>query len=125
MKRELEMLLEVDRQFAAEAQTQKVEAWEKYVAQDAIMGTPGTEDYIIGYSAMEPALVSLYQLDNLTFTWTPQYAFVSHDKTLGVTTGYYQRTFLQDGHEVTQHGKYMNVWKPVNGMWKIVFDMGN
>jgi hypothetical protein len=70
-------------------------------------------------------MISFYQLENLQFTWKPIHGFISDDKTLGVTTGTYERTYMQNNKKVTKRGKYTTTWKKIDNEWKIVFDIGN
>ncbi|QMS84217.1 YybH family protein [Candidatus Xianfuyuplasma coldseepsis] len=120
-----EQLLEIDRQFARLAQTEGVFAWRRYCADDVLMATSEHNPYVEGWSSIEPSLQELYSLDHVIFTWSPTYAFVSGDNSLGVTTGLYERTYLTNGETKKQHGKYVNVWRKISNQWTIVFDMGN
>ena len=121
----VEELMNRDRIFCANSQTNKTAAWKDVMLPTTIMGTGGTHPYIVGWDAIAPGLEQMYQLDSLVFHWEPVHAFVSEDATLGVTTGTYVREFLQNKELNKRQGKYMTVWKKVDQTWYAVFDMGN
>ena len=124
MNRE-EQLMARDREFCALAQTKGERAWQTMMMKDVLMGTAGDHPYLEGWDAIGPGLQALYQLPSLRFGWEPKHAFVSHDATLGVTTGTYERTYLRDGIPVRQVGKYVTVWERRDSDWWVRFDMGN
>lgn len=121
----IEVLVNTDKLFCEQSQTSKVEAWMKFTSQNATMGSEKDLPFIKGKEAIEESITKIYQLENLEFKWKPTMAFISDDGTLGVTIGLYKRSFLEEGETVNQRGKYISVWKNINGAWRIVFDMGN
>lgn len=125
MNKELEELMNVDRQFCQDSQTLKSQAWDNNMAEDAMIGSELHQPYTYGKETIMPNLIRFFELEDLHFVWEPKHAFISDDQTLGVTTGIYTRTFTADGKEVKRIGKYMTTWKKINGEWKFVFDMGN
>ncbi len=97
----------------------------KYTADHSLMGTINHLPYINDNSQIRESIKKVFELDHISFIWEPLHGFISDDETLGVTTGIYTRTFLQDGKQIIQKGKYMTTWKKIGTEWKIVFDMGN
>jgi len=59
--------------------------------------------------------------------WQPVGADISRSGDLGYTWGTYEfRPPDANGNPVTQHGKYVTVWKKQGGgSWKFVVDIGN
>ena len=122
---EVEVLLNVDRQFSKDVQEGKLDAWMFYMHPNSIMGTSADNPFINGYDNIAESMAELFKLDNLEFKWKPIYAFLSDDGSLGVTIGLYKRKFIKDGEEISVRGKYMSVWRKVEGQWRVIFDMGN
>lgn len=125
MKKELKELMEVDKQFCSESQSDKGIAWDKYLSKNAIMGTSKHEPYIENKAQIVNLISMVYKLENLNFTWEPIHGFVSNDNTLGVTTGMYTRTYKIEDEVHEEIGKYVTTWIKQDGNWKIAFDMGN
>lgn len=122
---EIERLIETDKQFSLDCQSGKEEAWMSYMHPNVIMGTSGDLPFITNGEEIKNVIGEIFKMENMSFRWKPVYAFVSNDGSLGVTVGLYKRNYMKDGEEVLDKGKYMTVWRKVNGQWKAVFDMGN
>jgi hypothetical protein len=118
-------LIELDRQFSKDCQIDKERAWMSYLADETMIGTSAHHPYITNKSVIAASMARLFALDNISFTWEPYYAMLSDDRSLGFTTGMYQRVYLQDGEQQNEIGKYVTIWKQVGDTYKIVFDMGN
>lgn len=121
----VELLVHIDRQFFEESLVNKQQAWLNYTAPYAVMGTNGDLPFIKGKEEIDKSITGLYQLENLDFRWNPQFGYLSVDGTLGVTIGFYKRSYLKNGENIQEKGKYISVWRNINGEWKIIFDMGN
>lgn len=118
-------LFDVDNQFCLDSQTNKSQAWAHYFSDEVLMGSPKHHSYYAGKDLCTSLISKLYLLENLSFSWEPQFAFISDDETLGVTTGIYTRKYLVNHNEIVETGKYVTTWKKINNMWKIVLDLGN
>ncbi len=125
MRKEFQELIDIDIQFCSESQIDKDESWRKYLSKKAIMGTRKHEPYIEDKTQIVNLISMVYKLENLEFIWEPKHAFISDDKTLGVTTGIYSRTYKIEEEVYEETGKYVTTWKKEGDTWKIVFDMGN
>lgn len=125
MREEEKKLLELDQTFSSVSQTKKAEAWDRYLAEDAIMVTGGHNPYIIGKMNIITGIKKLYELPKLTFYWEPKIARISEDKTMGYTTGIYTRTYEINGKPIKEIGKYTTIWRKESGTWEIVLDIGN
>ena len=67
------------------------------------------------------ALKSVYQKtkskdENEALEWKPEYARIAKKGDLGFTSGRFELT--ENGHK--QYGVYLNIWKNVNGKWKLL-----
>lgn len=121
----IEALIETDKRFCEACQIDKEKAWMRYMHPHTIMGTSKDNPFITDLVEIEGIMKSVFEMEGMHFRWKPIYAFISDDDTLGVTVGLYKRNYMKDGTEQEDKGKYMTVWKKVNGEWKAVFDMGN
>lgn len=63
----------------------------------------------------------------VSLLWEPQRAEVAESGELGYTWGLYTLVYSgDDGEDVTEIGKYLNIWKKqADGMWRVAIDMGN
>ena len=68
----------------------------------------------------------LMQLPDARIAWAAERAQVAASGELGYTSGSYTLTFTgPDGKTVTDNGKYLEVWKKVDGQWKCLSDAYN
>lgn len=125
MTNDCKELFDIDRQFSLESQTDGYKAWDKYLSEDVIFGGDPKDPYTIGKKKIVSSLMNFYQLKDLKFTWEPIHGFISDDKTLGLTTGTYDRTYILNNEVINRKGKYTTAWKKIEGDWKIVLDIGN
>ena len=121
----LRQLMDIDRLFCEECQTDKEKAWMRYTAEQSVMGTSKHHPYITDRNKIEQGIKSVFELEDIDFTWEPKHAFISDDETLGVTTGVYTRKHTENNEEITTIGKYCTTWKKFDDEWKIVLDIGN
>lgn len=122
---ERSIIMQLDRDFCEAFQVGGGKSWASYFWDDGFMVTPSDYENIIGKGKIEIEMEKVFQMEQLSFTWEPKFAEVSSDGTLGVTMGQYVRTFVKNGEEITQKGKYTTIWKKKDGIWKILFDTGN
>jgi len=123
--RDVQRLLETDREFAAASvQHGAAEAFRLYLDEDATMFSGGRHpvhgrDSI--YEIMRPGD------EGYALEWTPRAADVARSGEMGWTWGEYTVTAKGDnGEESMSWGKYVNVWKKnADGEWKVVADIGN
>lgn len=82
---------------------------------------------ISGKDVIEKAMTPLFALKKIDFTWTPSYAELSKDGSLGYTYGTYKRAYMSaTDEEVVDRGMYLTVWKrDAHGQWKVAVDVGN
>jgi ketosteroid isomerase-like protein len=122
---ERDRLMEVDRQFSADAQELGVAgAFDRYMLDDARYLANGGE-VAKGRHAILEILANFP--DGATMRWQPEEAFLAASHDLGVTWGrYVYEAPSDDGETIVGHGKYTTVWKrDAAGDWKFVLDVGN
>jgi ketosteroid isomerase-like protein len=124
MEKETEKLLQTDREFAAASLTHgAAEAFRMYLHENATMFTAGRNpvrgrDTI--FEVMKPGS------ESIVLQWAPRAGEVSASGDMGWTWGEYVVISDEGGNETRTYGKYVNVWKKVNGgAWKVIADIGN
>ena len=120
-----QVVMDLDRQFCKDCETGKEKAWASYFAIDGQMITQGLQENLVGKEQIEQAMKTTFALPKVQFTWEPVHCEVSDDATLAVTRGTSIISFLKDGKRVTLNGNYTTIWKKVDGVWKISWDIGN
>lgn len=118
-------LIETDKIFCEECKLDKDLAWVKYLTSNSVMVTTKDNPNIIGKENVSKVIKNVFSLKNISFIWKPEVADVSDDLTLGFTSGSYIRKYYEGSEMITEKGKYITIWKKVNGDWKISLDMGN
>lgn len=114
-----EAVAEVERAFARTSrETNTVNAFLKYLAEDAIM-----------FRAGEPVdgmtLWKTRTADSTLLDWWPVLADISESGDLGYTTGPYQFFNKRTDSAPVANGYYSTIWqKQQNGEWKIKVDLG-
>ena len=94
-----------------------------HYAADAVVMMPneapaqGTEEIRDLYDRMLPVATSL--------TWSASQVMVARAADMGITRGSFQMAIQTPAGPVEDRGKYLTVWKKVDGEWKVAFDIGN
>jgi ketosteroid isomerase-like protein len=77
-------------------------------------------------AAIKASWAQLLALPALSIGWHPQRVQVAESGELGFTSGSYTLTYNDaNGQIVADRGKYLEVWKKVDGEWKCVSDAFN
>jgi uncharacterized protein (TIGR02246 family) len=119
-------LLAADRQFAAEvaaaSSDRRAAAWAGWFEQDGCQVIPG--QVVKGAESIASLMGPAFTTPGYMLSWDPDLARSSVDGTLGMTSGRYTSTSLDDGKTVTRQGRYVSVWKKVDGRWLVTLDTG-
>jgi ketosteroid isomerase-like protein len=120
-----EVLMQADRDFAADVAAGGAAAWASWFAADGAMIQPGLGE-VRGRSAI---LAAMEALDDPQFSlaWTPERADIAASGDLGWTTGgYVSEGVAPDGSARRSEGRYVSIWRlQADGSWKVVMDLGN
>jgi ketosteroid isomerase-like protein len=77
-----------------------------------------------GKAAVKAGWESLLNLPDLKIQWEPTRVEVANSSEIGYTRGTWTMSFTgPDGKPVSDHGKYLEVWKKIDGKWKCSSDM--
>jgi ketosteroid isomerase-like protein len=77
-------------------------------------------------AAIRATWANLMGLPGFAVHWEPLRVQVAKSGEMGYTSGSYTLSFTDaNGHTVTDHGKYLEVWKKVGGKWRCASDAFN
>lgn len=120
-----DVLMQADRQFAADVGEGGSEAWVSWIAADGAQIVPNVGE-IRGEEDIRALMAGLDD-PNSKLEWEPLRADIAASGDLGWTTGHYtSTTTLEDGTTQVGQGRYVTIWrKQPDGSWKVVMDLGN
>ncbi len=119
-------LRKADGDWSAVAEAKDIEGFVAAVAQNGSVLPPNTS-IATGRDAIRQWASGLMANPGYALSWQETMVEVSKGGDLGYTVGSYDLT-LHDaqGNPVTDHGKYVTVWKKQpDGKWKVVADIFN
>ena len=100
-----------------------LERYMSFFATDATFSMAGMPA-LKGTQAIRRGVEPIVKDPNLTLTWTANRADVAGN--IGYTFGTFEVTMNNAaGLPVTETGKYLNVWKQIDGEWKAIESIGN
>ena len=115
-------LRQADEQFAAAAAAKDMDGLLSFYAPDAVLIMPnepaitGIDEVRAMYNAMLPTT---------SVHWTPADIVVAMAGDMAVTRGSYEMTVQSPAGPVQDRGKYLTVWKKLDGQWKVAYDAAN
>lgn len=120
----IELLYQLDAQFAADTARGGGPAFAAWFAPDAVTLANG-KPAVMGHDAIAASATwtpATYQL-----TWKPEGARISPGGDMGYTWGHYDGvTKDSEGNAVKTSGRYMTLWKKqADGNWKVEVDASN
>lgn len=94
-----------------------------YAADGVLMpqGAPAA----IGTASIAKAWGGLYAMKDFSLTFAPSTINVAEAGDLAIDIGTYELSFTGESGNVTDHGKYVVVWKKIDGDWKAAADIFN
>lgn len=107
------------------ANRKDVDGTVSYMADDGETLAPN-EPAARDKAAIKASWAKLIALPGLSVHWEPLRVQVANSGEIGYTSGVYTLSFTDDnGKTVTDRGKYVEVWKKVDGKWKCSSDVYN
>ncbi|MFN6962261.1 MAG: YybH family protein [Pyrinomonadaceae bacterium] len=102
-----------------------VEAAMAFIADDAVM-LPPNAPMLSGKEAVKKEWNNMMALNDLSIKWEPTKVQVAESGDIGYTIGTYEMSFTDPkAGKVNDKGKYVEIWKKVNGKWVCQYDMYN
>lgn len=118
LEQEKAALMQRDKDWSASAA--KPDQFMSFIAPDGSMYPPDNP-VVTGTDAIKTMYSQMAGAPGFSLTWNANKAEVSGDGNMGYTTGTYQFT----GGGTKEQGKYVTVWKKVNGAWMVSDDIFN
>jgi ketosteroid isomerase-like protein len=109
-------LAEVERAFAASMADRDLEAFQSFLAEEAVF--IGEEGPLRGRAAVTEAWAAYFEGEAAPFSWEPETVVVLESGTLGLTTG---PVYAPGGRRV---GTFHSTWRRADSGWEIVLDVG-
>ncbi len=114
----------LDKQWVAAIAARDTAAVANLYTPDGLFMAPGAPA-AQGREAIAKAWGGLFGLKNLSLTFTPTRIDVASRGDMAADIGAYELTFDTDQGRVEDTGKYVIVWRKVNGAWKAAADIFN
>ena len=120
-----EELMQADRDFALATEERGIDGWMSYFAEDAARPELGGE-VVRGLEDIRALDSAMFANEDVLLTWAPVSAGSFEGGEHGFTTGRYELLKLGgDGeNEVLGTGRYVSIWRRVQGEWKVILDTG-
>ena len=123
--KEEQELRALDRAWSDAANRKDLDAVVSYMADDGETLAPN-EPAARGKAAIRASWSRLLALPGLSIRWEPLRVEVAKSGEIGYTSGTYTLSYTgADGKTASDRGKYLEVWKKVNGKWKCTSDAYN
>lgn len=111
-----------DLAWSAAASSKDVDATVGFMADDGET-LPPNEPAARDKAAVKKGWVGLLGLRDVDIDWKPLRVEVAKSGDLGFTSGTYTLSWTgDDGKRVDDRGKYLEVWKKIDGKWKCLSD---
>ncbi len=124
-KKEEQMLRALDLAWSDSANRKDLDGVVSYMADDGETLAPN-EPAARGKAAIRASWSNLLGLPGVTIHWEPLRVQVAKSGEIGYASGTYTLNYTgADGKTVSDRGKYLEVWKKVNGKWKCSSDAYN
>jgi ketosteroid isomerase-like protein len=118
-------LRETDLAWSAAASRKDLDATVSYMADDGETLAPN-EPIARDKAAVRASWKNLLGLPNAAVAWKPLRVQVAESGEIGFTSGTYTLSWTgEDGKPVNDNGKYLEVWRKVDGKWRCVSDAYN
>ena len=99
-----------------------VDKYVEFFTPDGTMGVAGTPN-VAGAKAIRDQLKPLVESPGYDMTWKATRVAVASSGEIGYTAGTYAETTRNaNGTPVTETGRFVTVWKKIDGVWKVLED---
>ena len=119
-----QLIRELDAKWVAAVAAKDVDAIARIYTVDGMFLAPNAP-LVEGREGIAEAWAGLLGLPGISFTFEPTRIEVSASADLASDVGTFALAFDGEGGRVRDRGKYVLVWKKVNGAWKVLADIFN
>jgi uncharacterized protein (TIGR02246 family) len=125
VKNEENAVRQADMDWSKAAASKDVDKVVSYYTEDGAVYAPNSP-LAAGQPAIKVAWTGMVNLPGFMVNWVPSRVEVARSGDLAWSTGTYTMTTSVPGTSVTDHGKYVAVWKKQSdGNWKVQADIFN
>ncbi len=121
---EANAIRELDRRWQAAVAARDIEATLSFYAPDAVE-MPANTPTIVGQEAIRKWFESWLLDPNVSNTFSPEVIEVAASGDLAYDRGTYQFAMDTPEGRVEDVGKYVLIWKKIDGEWKAIADISN
>lgn len=121
---EVDAIRELDRQWQAAVDAKDVEAVISFYAPDAVKMEPNAPG-IVGIEHFREAFEAWLPLPNVSNEFGPDVIEVAASGDMAWDRGTYHFVMETPEGTVEDIGKYLMVWKKINGEWLVIAECGN
>ena len=116
---------DVDAQWLKAAQARDAAGEAAILADDGVI-YPGHSNPLVGPAAWQAYLEKdLADNPKASISWTTDTIIFAKSGEMAVQTGKYEVTGLGPKGSGSDTGNFVTVWKKVNGVWKVAYDIGS
>jgi len=119
-----QLIRELDKKWVAAVAAKDVATITGIYAADGMFMAPNAPP-AQGHESIAQAWTGLLGLPGISLTFEPTRIEVSESADLAADVGAYSLAFDGEKGRVEDEGKYVVVWKKVNGAWKVAADIFN
>jgi ketosteroid isomerase-like protein len=121
-----EAIKTADQQWLAVFAAKDLDKSVAFCAEDGAVLAPNSP-IAQGHEAIRSSFAGFFKLPGLKISWVTDKVEASKSGDLGYSSGTYEMSFKDpSGKTVSDHGKYVTVWKKQSdGSWKVVRDIFN
>lgn len=121
---EEQAIREVDRQLLIAAQARDAAAFAALFAPDGQLLFPN-QPAAVGRDAIRESIEATLSAPGFSVTWEASKYIISESGDLAASIGTYDLVLTPPQGQVEDHGKYMTLWRKVDGEWLAAADMIN
>lgn len=121
---EEQAIRDLDREWVAAVAAQDTLAIANLYAEDGYFMPPNAPR-VDGRGAIRGAWAGMFQMPNLSLTFTPTDIVIADGGDMAYDIGTYNLGLDGPDGRIEDNGKYLVVWQKVNGEWKIIADIFN
>jgi uncharacterized protein (TIGR02246 family) len=115
---------EIDQRLQAAAQAKDAAAFAALFAPDGELLFPN-RPRSVGQQSIQETVAGDFTIPGFNVNWEQSDIMIAQSGDLAVSTGSYNFTISPPEGPVEDRGKYMTVWRKVDGEWRVAADMIN
>lgn len=123
LKAEEQKIIQLNEQWAAAIAAKNIDGTIAPYAPAAVYLLPNAEP--AKGDAIRQAWSEVLQLPEMSLSFAPTHIGFDAAGTVAYDVGTYSFSFQSPAGKVEDHGKYVDIWRKIDGEWKVVVDIFN